>query len=101
MATTRARPPVIWLTCLDGHDHAVRDEEFTTRQSGVYEALCGTRVLPKSAHDAPRPDCAACIRFLHAWAQVRAASSRICTPRRPRRHIRPPRWMRLLAGGAR
>lgn len=97
-AQLRTRPPVIWLTCLDGRDHAVRDEEFAACQSGVYEAVCGARLLPASSHAAPRPLCPACGRFVLAWKQcerLKSPSARL-RPSGPHRHGRRSLvWARL------
>lgn len=92
----RTRPPVIWLTCLDRLDHAVRDEEFAGNSSGVFDAVCGATVVPASSHCAPRPPCAACGRFVLAWARTQPTSARPSSP-----DHRERRWTRWLCRGRR
>lgn len=66
------RPPVIWMTCLDGHDHAIRDEHMA-ETSGVYETVCGVRVLPAASQDPPFPRCGSCLGLVAGWTRARRA----------------------------
>lgn len=93
-APVRNRPPVIWLTCLDRRDHAVRDEEFAGNPSGVFQAVCGGNVVPASSHCAPRPPCGSCGNFVLAWTRARTRPHPHLAHRRCR-HARPSWWSRL------
>ena len=84
------RPPVIWLTCLDGRDHAVRDG---IQPGGLYEAACGVQVLPEASQEPPFPKCGACLRFTVAWQHERSVEQRLG---HRTKHARPAWWRRVL-----
>ncbi|WP_263247219.1 hypothetical protein [Saccharopolyspora rosea] len=72
--TTTERFGFAWtLSCVDGHDHVVSDEEFVRAYrdgSGLSEALCGHRVVPGPLFMPPGPRCAGCARVLHGRATL-------------------------------
>jgi hypothetical protein len=88
------RPPVIWMTCLDGHDHAVRDG---IQPGGMYEAACGVQVLPEASQEPPFPKCRACLRYTEAWCHERSVEQRLG---HPTRHAKPG-WFHRLCRGSR
>lgn len=63
----------IWMTTVDGRDHAVTDEEIAASK-GVYRTVCAGNVLPAPLVAAPGPRCPRCV------AAVRAAITRDTTP---------------------
>jgi hypothetical protein len=90
----------IWMTFLDGQDHAVRDENVVGARSGIYEALCGKRLLPASSFAAPKPPCRRCGAYVLANVRMRSEQNRIGTPPAgPRRHCRTSWWKRAFGGG--
>lgn len=58
------RELVVWMTCsVDGRDHAVTGSHADTaseRERGIYAAVCGRLVAPKSMVSPPGPRCQAC-----------------------------------------
>lgn len=88
-AITR-RPPVIWMTFLDGHDHAVTDEEAAYCTSGIYKTVCGSHLLPASSFARPRTACPRCRRLVLAMTPMRAGQQRSSRPR----HCRESWWTR-------
>ncbi|WP_436498192.1 hypothetical protein [Actinokineospora sp. HUAS TT18] len=90
-AASTKRPPLIWMTFLDHHDHAVRDQEVATCQSGVYETVCGARLLPAPSDAPPRPDCQRCGSSVLAWFQIRNG-----LPTGKHKHSRPSWLARLI-----
>ncbi|GAA4845691.1 hypothetical protein GCM10025787_29730 [Saccharopolyspora rosea] len=76
------------LSCADGQDHAVADEEFLRAHregSGLSEALCGHRVVPGPLAFPPGPRCQWCLRYLRARATMSDPDLRMRHRRRRRR----------------
>lgn len=95
------RLPVIWMTFLDGCDHAVRDEEVAQCTSGLYQTVCGAERLPASSHAVPRPPCQRCAGFLRAAYNMRAADERVRSGETRNRHARVGWWTRCLTAKSR
>jgi hypothetical protein len=95
--TSIKRPPLIWMTFLDHHDHAVRDHEVATCQSGIYETICGARLLPAPSDAPPRPDCQRCGSSVLAWSQMQNGVP-IDQPTGKPKHSRPSWFARLIRG---
>lgn len=89
---------VTWvLSCADGQDHAITDEENTRvykDRSGLPEALCGHRVVAGSLTLPPGPRCPHCEAILRARATVFDPDLRMA--RRPRHRHRAPSFLRRL-----
>lgn len=96
--TSIRRPPIIWMTFLDGRDHAVRDAEVAGCQSGIYETVCGALLLPASSHAAPRPDCHLCGSFVRAWSRTQTAMQGVVRPNKRHKHSRPGWFARQVHG---
>jgi len=95
---TGTRGWFIWMTTVDGHDHAVSDEEVVAGM-GIYQTLCGARILPAPLVAPPEPRCAACLGSAHAPARVPVIATpahRVSDPvadrRRQRRRGPVARW---------
>jgi hypothetical protein len=57
-------PPVVWVTGVDGADHAVADEVMAATiaaGSGEYRAWCEAVVLPASMLVPPARQCSGCV----------------------------------------
>jgi hypothetical protein len=82
---------VAWYRCaLDGHEHAVGDEEFAAgayRQQGRYRAVCGHEVTVDSVLVEPGAACPQCQADLYVWGGVLQESGR-------HRKSGPSRWLR-------
>ncbi len=99
MTTTQVKPPpVIWMTFMDSRDHAVRDDDVAGCRTGIYDTVCGARLLPAPSQAPPRPDCQCCGAFLLAWTRMRPASQRIGQPPSRHKHARSGWFARLLSG---
>lgn len=96
--TSSKRLAVIWMTFLDGRDHAVRDAEVVGCRSGIYKTVCGARLLPASSHAVPRPPCQRCGSFVLAWSRMPTTARRIGQPTRKHKHARPGWFSRLVCG---
>lgn len=57
-----------WMTCApDLVEHVVTDESFAAgRGEGVFDSVCGTRVVAASMLSAPRVRCSVCRRHVVA-----------------------------------
>lgn len=95
------RLPVIWMTFLDGRDHAVCDEEVAQCTSGLYQTVCGAVRLPASSHAVPRPPCHRCAELLRAASHVRTADERRRPGETRNRHVRVGWWARCLTSKSR
>ncbi|MCU1687732.1 MAG: hypothetical protein JWQ81_8471 [Amycolatopsis sp.] len=87
-----------WYRCgLDGHDHAVTDEEFargrTEHSAGRYKSICGHLVLAGSMLLPPGPPCDRCRAYLDARVTLRTPVQRLG---QPTHHHKRGRWSRLL-----
>jgi hypothetical protein len=98
----------IWMTTVDGRDHAVTDEEMAVGH-GVYRAVCTMRVLPEPLVAPPGPRCPRCVATVRA-AQVRTARDTAPEPahsgedpgrRRARHRLRGQGLMSRLTGNPR
>lgn len=86
-----------FLSGTDNQDHAVVDEEFTRALhagSGLCEALCGHRVVPRSLTVPPGPHCTRCLLFVRARATLSDPDLRSAD--RPCRHRAPTLLRRLF-----
>lgn len=50
----------IWITALDGLDHAVHEQEIAGYTRGLYRTDCGRLVLPQSMTAPPGQRCRSC-----------------------------------------
>lgn len=82
----RAVPPVVWVTGVDGADHAVADEVMAATVAagtGEYRALCDAVVLPASMLVPPARRCPRCVS-VRAKSGVVSSDSLVATHRRVR-----------------
>jgi len=56
----------VWMTCaFDGLEHAIGEKSFEDGHTGgVYSALCGYAVRPRSLTAPAGPQCASCARLI-------------------------------------
>lgn len=79
-------PPMVWVTGVDGADHAVADEVMAATVAagtGEYRALCEAVVLPASMLVPPARRCPRCVS-VRAKSGVISSDSLIAARRRVR-----------------
>jgi hypothetical protein len=80
-----------WMTStIDGHDHAITDEEFAAHRPEP-EAICGTVIMLAPLTVPNGPHCLRCVTFLRARATLRDFDQR-----ERHRHRRRHWWARFL-----
>jgi hypothetical protein len=84
---------VVWLTGTDGWEHAISDDNAARGMltgDGIYESVCGQRVVSAPLVAPPGRRCAGCVRLVTDVPES--------APRERRRpvHIRNPLGERLL-----